>query len=74
MIEQNKLDVLCCFCCDKVFASGDVVYTISVNFFHGSSLFQEAIIFDTDMLLDVKRRIHFHEKCFSQVAGSKYMP
>ena len=76
MIPNEKLSLCKCHHCDERFKSQDKIYSISSGTFDVASMdIEEDMHFakiskDSELIIPMK--IHFHQKCFMEVAGDTY--
>jgi hypothetical protein len=74
-MKQKDLDVNKCHLCGSSFIEGDSVCTISKGSF--DELSQHCVVEVVRNLIlgiNIRMEIHFHQKCFEQIAGKEYMP
>jgi len=74
MIATDRLALISCHFCGKLFCDKDPISTISARLFNNYNMNFEELMVEDESNIHIPKEINFHESCFMEVAGKDYTP
>lgn len=74
MIPVDRLALISCHFCGKLFEDHDAISTISSKRFNMYNMNFEEVTVKAQNDISIPKEINFHEQCFMEIAGKDYTP